>query len=315
MSRRLLLALAGGVGGAKLAFGLARVLPPDALTIVVNTGDDEVFWGLHVSPDLDTVMYTLAGDVNPGTGWGLRDDTFYVLEALARLGIDTWFRLGDRDLATHIRRTELLRAGHALTQVTQDLCRRFGVSHAIVPMSDNPVRTVVDTDLGVLSFQEYFVRHRCVPRVRALRFDGAETAKPSPAFVEAIQRAAAVVLCPSNPFLSLAPILALPGVKEGLTAVTGPKIAISPIIAGKAVKGPAAKLLEELTAEPATCVSVARMYRGLCTHFVIDREDEAHRSEVEAFGYTVVVTRTLMETEEDKVALARTVCVLAGVLA
>jgi LPPG:FO 2-phospho-L-lactate transferase len=303
------------VGGAKLAFGLAHVLPPEALTTVVNTGDDEVVHGLHVSPDLDTVMYTLAGGVNPETGWGLRDDTFHVLEALGRLGSDNWFRLGDRDLATHIRRTELLRAGYTLTQVTQELCRRFGVSHAIVPMSDDPVRTVVDTDLGILSFQEYFVRHQCAPRVRALRFDGAETAKPSAAFVEAIQRAAAVVLCPSNPLLSIAPILALPGVRERLAAVAGRKVAISPIIAGKAVKGPAAKLLEELTGEPATCVSVARMYHGLCTHFVIDREDEAHRSEVEALGYTVIVTRTLMETEEDKVALARTVCVLTGMSA
>lgn len=313
--RKHLLALAGGVGGAKLAFGLAHVLPPEALTTVVNTGDDEVFHGLHVSPDLDTVMYTLAGDVNPDTGWGLRDDTFHVLEALRRLGADTWFRLGDRDLATHIRRTELLRVRYTLTQVTQELCRQSRVSHAILPMSDDPVRTVVDTDLGVLSFQEYFVRHGCAPRVRALRFDGAEVAKPSAAFVEAMRQAAAVVLCPSNPLLSLAPILALPGVREALAAVAGPKVAISPIIAGKAVKGPAAKLLEELTGEPATCVSVARLYRGLCTHFVIDRADEAHRAEVEALGYAVVVTRTLMETEEDKVALARTVCALAGVSA
>jgi LPPG:FO 2-phospho-L-lactate transferase len=308
------LALAGGVGGAKLALGLVRVLPPGTLTIVVNTGDDETFYGLHVSPDLDTVMYTLAGVVNERSGWGLRCDSSHVLEALRRLGGETWFRLGDQDLATHLRRTQLLHDGHTLTCVTRYLCERFGVHHAVVPMSDDPVRTTVETEEGTMAFQEYFVKHRCAPRGRALRFEGAPSASPSPAFVEAAKRARSVVLCPSNPFLSVAPILAVPGVRAMLAGVPGPRIAISPIIRGQAVKGPAAKLFEELTGEPASCVAVARFYRNLCTHFVMDTEDEAHRTEVEALGYHVVATQTLMTTEGEKVALARRVCQLAGVL-
>lgn len=308
------LALAGGVGGAKLALGLVRVLPPGALTIVVNTGDDETFYGLHVSPDLDTVMYTLAGKVNERTGWGLRHDSSRVVEALGRLGGETWFTLGDQDLATHLRRTQLLREGHTLTDATRYLCERFGVDHAVVPMSDDPVRTAVETEAGAMAFQEYFVKHRCAPRVRALRFEGAPSAKPSPAFVEAAGRARSVVLCPSNPFLSIAPILAIPGVRAMLAGVPGPRIAISPIIGGRAVKGPAAKLFEELAGELASCVAVARLYRDFCTHFVMDIEDEAHRSEVEALGYHVMVTRTLMTTEGEKVALARRVCQLAGML-
>ncbi len=311
--RKPLLALAGGVGGAKLALGLARLLPPDLLTIVVNTGDDESLHGLHVSPDLDTVMYTLASQVNEEAGWGLREDTWRVLEALGCLGGETWFKLGDRDLATHIRRTQLLHEGHTLTWVTRYLCERFGVRHAIVPMSDDPVRTVVETERGTMSFQEYFVKHRCAPRVRALKYEDAEAARPSPAFVEALARAGAVILCPSNPFLSIAPILAVPGVRVELAAVKGSRIAVSPIIGGRAIKGPAAKLFEELSGEPASCVAVARLYRDLCTHFVMDREDEASKPEVEALGYTVAVAQTLMSTAEDKVALARLVCNLAQV--
>jgi LPPG:FO 2-phospho-L-lactate transferase len=306
-------ALAGGGGGAKLALGLARILPPDALTIVVNTADDERFHGLHVSPDLDTVMYTLAGQVNEETGWGVHDDTWRVLDALGFLGGETWFKLGDRDLATHIRRTQLLREGRTLTWVTRYLCQRLGVRHAIVPMSDDPVRTVVETEAGTMSFQEYFVRHRCAPKVRALRYEGAETARPSPAFVEALARLDAVILCPSNPFLSVAPILAIPGVRAELAAVQGARIAVTPIIGGRAVKGPAAKLFKEVAGEPASCVAVARLYRHFCTYFVMDREDEATKPEVEALGYSVTVAQTLMSTEEDKVALARLVCKLAQV--
>jgi LPPG:FO 2-phospho-L-lactate transferase len=307
------LALAGGVGGAKLALGLARSLLPGALTIVVNTADDESIHGLHVSPDLDTVMYTLAGEVNEETGWGLRDDTWRALDALSRLGGETWFKLGDRDLATHIRRTQLLREGHTLTSVTRYLCQRLGVEHAIVPMSDDPVRTMVETEMGTMPFQEYFVRRRCAPKVRALRYEGAEAAGPSVAFVDALARADAVILCPSNPFLSIAPILAIPGVRAKLAAARGARVAVSPIIGGQAVKGPAAKLFEELTGRPASCVAVARLHRDFCTHFVIDREDEQSKSEVEGLGYKVTVAKTLMTTEEDKVSLARLVCELAQV--
>jgi LPPG:FO 2-phospho-L-lactate transferase len=308
-----LLALAGGVGGAKLALGLAGLLPPEALTIVVNTGDDESLHGLHVSPDLDTVMYTLARDVNEETGWGLRGDTWRALDALGRLGGETWFKLGDRDLATHIRRSQLLREGHTLTWVTRYLCQRLGVQHAIVPMSDDPVRTMVETEAGTMPFQEYFVRHRCAPKVRALRYEGAEAARPSVAFAEALARADGVILCPSNPFLSIAPIFAIPGVREKLAAARGARVAVSPIIGGQAVKGPAAKLFEELTGRPASCVAVARLYSDFCTHFVIDREDEQSKSEVEALGYRVTVAKTLMTTEEDKLSLARVVCELVQV--
>lgn len=308
------LALAGGVGGAKLALGLARVLPPEALTIVVNTGDDDEFHGLYVSPDLDTVMYTLADAVNPETGWGLRDDSFRVLEALGKLGDETWFRLGDRDLATHIRRSELLRAGRSLSDVTAALCERLGVKHPIVPMSDQPARTVVETDAGALSFQEYFVRLRCEPEVRGLRYQGA-AARPSPAFAAALQSARAVVVCPSNPFLSIAPILAIPGVKEGIAQPGRPVAVVSPIIAGQAVKGPAAKLFTQLLGEPASALAVARYYRALATHFVLDSQDAALQPEVEALGYEVLVTQTLMQTEADKTALARSVCEFVGVWA
>jgi LPPG:FO 2-phospho-L-lactate transferase len=309
-----LLVLAGGVGGAKLALGLTRLLPPQALTIVVNTGDDEVFHGLDVCPDLDTVMYTLAGEVNEGTGWGLRADTWHAMDALERLGGETWFRLGDRDLATHLRRTGLLREGFTLTEATRYLCERFGVRHAVVPMSDDRVRTVVETDDGTMSFQEYFVKRRSVPRVRSLRFQGAEEATPSPAFIDALAQSDALVLCPSNPLLSIAPILALPDVRSRLAAVPGVRAAVSPIIQGQAVRGPAAKLLEEVTGEPASCVGVARLYRDLCTHFVIDQQDEERRAAVEALGYHVTVAQTLMTSEEDKVALARLVGQRCGVL-
>ena len=307
------LALAGGVGGAKLALGLARLLPPSALTIVVNTGDDDEFHGLHVSPDLDTVTYTLAGLANPETGWGRQDETYRVLEALGELVAETWFQLGDRDLATHIRRSDLLRQGRSLSAVTAELSLRLGVRHAIVPMSDERVRTVLATDAGTMSFQEYFVKQRCEPAVQSLRFEGAETARPSPGFVEAMAKATAVVLCPSNPFLSVAPILSLPGVRERLASARRPVAVVSPIISGEAVRGPAARLFEQLQREPASALAVARYYRGLASHFVLDERDAALKGSVEALGYAVTVAQTLMTTEKDKVALARTVCAALGV--
>ena len=307
------LALAGGVGGAKLALGLARLLPPSALTIVVNTGDDDEFHGLHVSPDLDTVTYTLAGLANPETGWGRQDETYRVLEALGELGAETWFQLGDRDLATHIRRSDLLRQGRSLSAVTAELSLRLGVRHAIVPMSDERVRTVLATDAGTMSFQEYFVKQRCEPAVQSLRFEGAETARPSPGFVEAMAKASAVVLCPSIPFLSVAPILSLPGVRERLALGRSPVAVVSPIISGEAVRGPAARLFEQLQGEPASALAVARYYRGLASHFVLDERDAALKGSVEALGYAVTVAQTLMTSDEDKVGLARMVCAALGV--
>ena len=305
-----ILALAGGVGGAKLALGLARVLPPDALTIVVNTGDDETFHGLHVSPDLDTVMYTLAGLANPETGWGLVGETFQALKALERYGAPAWFRLGDADLATHIRRTDLLRQGWSLSAVTADLCRRLGVQHAVVPMSDDPVRTVALTDEGELPFQEYFVKRQCEPRITGVRFDGASSASIAPAFAQALAQAKAIVFCPSNPLVSIGPVLAVPGVREAIAAFKGPRIAVSPIVGGKAVKGPAAKMMAEL-GEEVSCVGVARRYQGLCDVMVIDEVDREQAQAVGALGMNVMVTNTIMHTDDDKVVLARDVLALA----
>jgi LPPG:FO 2-phospho-L-lactate transferase len=294
-----------------LALGLSRVLSPDQLFVVVNTGDDELFHGLHVSPDLDTVMYTLAGLANPETGWGVAKDTFHALRLLGRYGAATWFRIGDRDLATHVRRTHLLREGVSLSEVTDGLCIGLGVRHRLSPMSDDRVRTVVETDEGPLPFQEYFVRRECEPQVKALRFEGAEQARPSPGFLKALAQAEALVFCPSNPLLSVGPILALPGVRQLLAAFPGPRVAVSPIVGGRALRGPAAKVMEELGYE-ASALGVARLYQGLCTILLIDSMDEPLAEEVQALGMMPVVTDIVMRTDEDKVELARRVCSLVG---
>ncbi len=306
-----ILALAGGVGGAKLALGLSRVLPPESLTVVVNTGDDETFHGLHVSPDLDTVMYTLAGVSNSDMGWGLAGETFRTLDALGRYGAPTWFRLGDADLATHIRRTDLLAQGWTLSRVTHELCSRLGVRHSVAPMSDDPVRTVAITGEGELQFQEYFVHRRCEPPIVGVRFDGAESATVSPAFRSALAEADCLVFCPSNPLVSIGPILAVPGVREAITSFPGPRIAVSPIVGGQALRGPAAKMMAEL-GEEVSCVGVARRLRGVCDIMVIDEVDQADVSAIEALGMRAAVARTVMESEDDKTALAQAVLALAA---
>jgi LPPG:FO 2-phospho-L-lactate transferase len=299
----MIVALAGGVGGAKLAAGLARVLPPEELVIAVNTGDDFEHLGLHVSPDLDTVMYTLAGIANPQTGWGQAEETWSFMEALARLGGPDWFKLGDRDLATNVERTRRLRAGETLSEVTRDLCARLGVRHAVVPMSDEPVRTIVHTDRGALEFQHYFVRDRCEPRVQRLEYRGADAARPSRALREALARSdlAGVLFCPSNPYLSITPILAVPGVRE---AIGNRAVAVSPIIAGRAVRGPAAKIMQELGIKP-SAVEIARFYRGLVRALVIDRTDAALASSIEALDIAAVQDDTLMTGDADRERLAR----------
>lgn len=300
------LALAGGVGGAKLVLGLTRVLPAERLTIVVNTGDDECFHGLHVSPDLDTVMYTLAGLANPDTGWGLAGDTFNSLAMLRRYGVDAWFNLGDGDLATHIRRTQLLRQGATLSQVTAELCRSLAVSHQLVPMSDQPVRTVLETDAGDLPMQQYFVQRRSEPPVSGIRYQGADSAQPSPAFAQALDDAPMVIFCPSNPFLSLNPILAIPGVRAKLGGLAGSclRVAVSPIVGGQALRGPAAKIMGEL-GHQVSCVGVAQQYQGLCDMFLIDQQDAHLAPEIEQLGMKPLTAPIIMETEDDKVALAR----------
>ena len=305
-----MLALAGGVGGAKLALGLARCLPPDDLVICVNTGDDESFHGLHVSPDLDTMMYTLSGLSNQETGWGVEGDTFTALEMLGKFGAETWFNLGDRDLATHIRRTQLLSDGKTLSEVTSELNRSLGVAHHVIPMSDDPVRTVLSTDEGELPMQRYFVGRRAEPKVKEVRYLGADTATLAPGLESAIAGAGMLVLCPSNPYLSLGPILALPGVRQRLRAFPGKKVCVSPIVGGDSVKGPAGKIMAEL-GKQVSCVEIAREYRDICDVFMMDLRDRALASEIEEMGITPLVASIIMETEEDKIALAKEILALA----
>jgi LPPG:FO 2-phospho-L-lactate transferase len=309
----MILALAGGVGGAKLAKGLADVLPPEELMVVVNTGDDFEHLGLHVSPDVDTVMYTLAGINNTTLGWGIAGETWNFMRALETLGGETWFRLGDRDLATNIERTRRLRAGESLSAITKHLCARLGVQHHVMPMSDTPVRTLVHTTEGVLAFQDYFVRRRSEPVVTKLEFSGAEEAEIAPAFRLALdsRALAAVVICPSNPYLSIAPILALPDVRTALERRRIPVIAVSPIVAGQALKGPAAKIMRELGKEPSS-LEVARFYQGLIDMLVVDHADSALGNSIAALGMRPVVTNSIMKEPQDRSALARRVIESAG---
>jgi len=293
-----------------LALGLARCLPPDDLVICVNTGDDETFHGLHVSPDLDTIMYTLSGLSNQKTGWGIAGDTFTALEMLRKFGVDTWFNLGDRDLATHIRRTQLLSEGCTLSDVTTELNRSLGVFHHVIPMSDDPVKTVLATDEGELPMQRYFVGRRAEPKVQRVRYVGADTAAASPGLESAVASAGMLVLCPSNPYLSLGPILALPGLRQSLRAFPGKKVCVSPIVGGDSVKGPAGKIMAEL-GKQVSCVEIAREYRDICDVFVMDQRDQALAAEVAEMDITPLVTSTIMETEEDKIALAKQILTLA----
>src|SRR5215472_2195761 len=265
------LALSGGIGGAKLALGLYRILPPDALTVVANTGDDFEHLGLHVSPDVDTLLYTLAGLDNPESGWGRRNETWTFLAALEKLGGATWFRLGDGDLATHVERTRRLRAGEPLSQIVHDFACRFGISARILPMTDDPVRTQVRTPEGWLEFQRYFVQHQCRPEVRDFSFEGSATASPHREFLAAIKHSAlrAVVICPSNPFISIGPILALTGVRQALQDCRAPVVAVAPVIGGKAVKGPTAKMMRELGLE-VSAATIAHQYEDFLDGYLVD---------------------------------------------
>ncbi len=296
-----IVALAGGVGGAKLAHGLAQLLPPEDLTIVVNTGDDFEHYGLTICPDLDTVCYTLAGLANPVTGWGRVDESWQVFENARCLGGPDWFSLGDRDLGTHLERTRRLKDGQPLSQVTRDFCKAWGVEHTVLPMTDQPVRTMVGVETGELAFQEYFVHQRCEPKVTGFRFDGVESARPAPGVVEAIETAEAVVICPSNPWVSIDPILAVAGIRSRLEGK--PVLAVSPIIGGKTVKGPAAKMYSELGIHP-SAFSVARHYRGLLTGFVLDGVDAAQERAIQNLNLRTLVADTLMNHLTDRVRLA-----------
>ena len=311
----MIIALAGGVGGAKLANGLSKVLDHGQLHIVVNTGDDFEHFGLPISPDLDTVTYTLAGLNNTDSGWGLADESWEFMGALERLGGEDWFRLGDRDLATHVMRAKFLNKGLSLSDVTTRITRSFGVKHPIIPMSDQKVRTVVETDAGLMPFQVYFVREQCIPVTKQVHYEGASQAAPSKAFVEALERddLDAIIICPSNPFLSIAPILALPAVRSRLVAHNAPVIAVSPIIGGQAVKGPAAKMLKELQLD-VSALGVARYYAELLDAIVIDAQDAALSQSISEEGLQVLETETLMSSGNDQIRLARAVVEFSKVI-
>lgn len=310
------LALCGGVGGAKLALGLQAVVDPGRLTIVVNTGDDFEHMGLHISPDLDTVTYTLAGINDAQRGWGRADETWNVMAALEQMGGESWFSLGDRDLALHLERTQRQRGGESLSAITADLARRLGARCELLPVTDEPLRTIVHTADGALSFQHYFVKHRCDPRVSAISFDGAERARPVRALLDRLADPllAAVVICPSNPFLSIDPMLAVPGLRAALNACAAPVVAVSPIVAGQAVKGPTAKIMRELGLS-VNSKTVAEHYAGLIDGMVIDRGDAA---EADALGVAVAVAvavaETLMRNLDDKTRLAQAVLAFAAAL-
>lgn len=304
------LALSGGVGGAKLALGLSRVLPAEELVIVANTGDDFEHLGLSISPDVDTLLYTLSGLANLELGWGRRDETWSFMETLGALGGETWFRLGDRDLALHVERTRRLRAGESLTAITADLCRRLSVGPRILPMSDGRLRTRLRSDTGWLDFQEYFVHQRCEPVVRELSFIGDGQAQPDFLALLRNPALAAVVICPSNPFISVEPILSLRGVREALTACHAPVVAVSPIIGGRAVKGPTAKMMRELGLD-ASARAVAEWYGDLLDGYVIDHADAA---DMGGLHPRVTAAATLMQTLDDRDALARIVLDAAAAL-
>jgi LPPG:FO 2-phospho-L-lactate transferase len=296
---------AGGVGGAKLVDGLAQLLAPDELSIIVNTGDDFEYLSLKISPDLDTVCYTLADLANPETGWGQRDETWVTFDAIRNLSGPAWFRLGDKDLATHILRTFMLDSGKTLTEVTQTFCRHWGIEHPVFPMSDDPVRTTIHTTIGeALGFQEYFVHQACEPTVQSIEFRGAEEAMPSNGVLEVIEKSDVVILAPSNPWVSIDPILAISGYKDAISTKT--VIAVSPLIGGKALKGPAAKITQEMDITPCAA-AVADHYRDFLTGFVFDFHDRGELEKIERWRIIPLVTDIIMKDKPDRVRLAQEV--------
>lgn len=301
-------ALCGGIGGAKLALGLSHVVPADRLSIVVNTGDDFRHFGLHVSPDVDTVLYTLSGRANPETGWGRAGESWRFMETVAEIGGETWFSLGDTDLALHAVRTARLAAGETLTEITRDIAASFGIGPAILPATDDACATVVETDEGALPFQRYFVERRCEPIVRSIRFEGSQAAAPSAAVSAALQSPdlAAIVICPSNPYLSIDPMLAIPGLRDLIAGAAAPVVAVSPLVGGRAIKGPLAKIMGELGTE-LTPAAVLAHYDGLVDRLVVDEEDRG-----QADGPRMRVAQTLMTSLDDRIALARTVLEIAA---
>ena len=304
-------ALAGGVGAARFLDGLSREIGPERIFIIGNVGDDAVIQGLHISPDLDTVMYTLAGIADPRRGWGVRGDTFHFLEALRGLGEEAWFQLGDRDLSTHVFRTVRLAAGEPLSRVTAHLASALAVRARIVPATDSALRTFLRTPRGRLDFQTYFVKRRAADRVLGVEYRGARRARPAPGVLKAIRNAAAIIICPSNPYISIGPILAVPGVRDALRRARARIAAISPIVAGRALKGPAARMMKSMGVKP-SALEVARMYRDFVDVFVLDRADSAAAGEVEALGMEALAADTIMTGTRQRRALARAALRAAG---
>jgi LPPG:FO 2-phospho-L-lactate transferase len=293
----------GGTGGTKLVQGLQHIVPPEELTVIVNTGDDIEWWGLHVSPDVDSVLYGLAGLLSKERGWGVEDDSFRCLERMKQLGQASWFSLGDLDLATHLTRTMLLRAGKRLSEATAELAAKFGIRARVLPMSDDRVSTMLDTAKGTLTFQEYFVRERHQVEARAVRFEGAENARPAPGVIESIETAEAIVFAPSNPVTSIGPILAVPGVRQALRETKATVAAVSPIIGGEAVSGPAGVLMT-MMGWPSTIAGVAKAYEDFLDVLVADRADEAQALTMSTTGLRVLSTNTIMRSIDDKRELA-----------
>jgi len=299
-------ALAGGVGAAKLLQGLVQAVDPREVAVIVNTGDDAEFYGLHVSPDLDIITYTLAGIVDESKGWGVKGDTFHCLEMLRRYGYETWFMLGDRDLATHIHRTLLLKRGLRLSEVTDLIRKSLGVKARIIPMTDDRVGTYIVTDKGTMHFQEYLVKRGARDRVVNVVFKGIENAKPAPGVIESILESEGIVICPSNPIVSIGPILSIKGVREALKRTEAKVVGISPIVGGATIKGPADKLMRGLGIE-VSAYGVAQLYSDFLDYFIIDNVDRALAERIENLGIKVIVTNTIMRSMEDKVRLARLV--------
>jgi len=302
----LITALAGGVGAARFLTGLVRVIPEDELTVIVNTGDDIEFYGLHISPDIDIVMYTLAGIVDEEKGWGIREDTFHCLKTLAGYGYETWFNLGDKDFATHLHRTSLLRQGLKLSEATDRICRALGLKVKILPMTDEKFETWIETDGGTMHFQKYLVRREAKDKVLGVKFLGAETASPASGVIDSILGSDLVIICPSNPIVSIGTILSVKGIREALKRSRAGKIAISPIVGGAPIKGPADKLMRGLGLE-VSAYSVAFLYKDFLDLFVLDVADEEEKKRIEELGIEVVVTNTVMKSLKDKVELAKIV--------
>jgi LPPG:FO 2-phospho-L-lactate transferase len=295
--------LAGGVGAARFLEGVVQVVAPEAVTVISNTGDDEDFFGLRVSPDIDIVIYTLAGAVDAEKGWGLRGETFHCLEVLGRFGYETWFNLGDGDLATLAHRTMLLHDAKTLSEATASIVAAFGLRLRVLPVSDDRIKTIVETGAGALAFQEYFVKRRTEDDVRAVRFDGADRAKPAPGVLDAIREADAVLIAPSNPVVSIGPLLAVAGVRDALRETSAPVVAVSPIIGGKTIKGPADRMMASLGMTP-TAAGVAEAYADFLDVLIIDEEDRDLAPGVEAAGVRAVVAQTIMRGPAEKCALA-----------